>query len=116
MVAGGRAAARRAGGRAGVRGGGQVDRGRVARGRYLPGTAALLGMAWHRRAKIGGAADPATSPVSSPGRRHVILLPRHATMHGAAQAFRRAIAIGAAKSVSFEKKTVLDLKLVYKKY
>ena len=28
--------------------------------------------------------------------------------------FRRAMAIGAAKSVSFEKKTVLDLKLVYK--
>ena len=40
---------------------------------------------------------------------------RRATMHGAAQAFRRAMAIGAAKSVRFEKKTVLDLKLVYKK-
>ena len=40
-----------------------------------------------------------------------------ATMHGVAQAFRRAMAIGAAKSISFEKKnkTVLDLKLVYKK-
>jgi len=38
-----------------------------------------------------------------------------ATMHGAAQAFRRAMALGAAKSVSFEKKTVLDLKLVLKK-
>jgi len=35
-------------------------------------------------------------------------------MHGAAQAFRRAMAIGVAKSVSFEKK-MLDLKLVYKK-
>jgi len=33
-------------------------------------------------------------------------------MHGAAQAFRRVRKIGAAKNVSFEKKTVLDLKLV----
>jgi len=33
-------------------------------------------------------------------------------MHGAAQAFGRARAIGAAKNVSFKKKpTVLDLKL-----
>ena len=39
-----------------------------------------------------------------------------ATMHGATQAFGRARAIGAAKSVSFLKKpTVLDLKLVFKK-
>ena len=39
-----------------------------------------------------------------------------ATMHGAAQAFGRARAIGAAKSVSFKKKpTVLDLKLVFNK-
>jgi len=39
-----------------------------------------------------------------------------ATMHGAAQAFRRAMTIGTAKSISFEEeKTVLDLKLVYKK-
>ena len=39
-----------------------------------------------------------------------------ATMHGAAQAFGRARAIGAAKSVSFFKKpTVLDLKLISKK-
>ena len=38
-----------------------------------------------------------------------------ATMHAAAQAFRHAMALGAAKSVSFEKKTVLDLKLVLKK-
>jgi len=38
-------------------------------------------------------------------------------MHGMAQAFRRAMAIGTAKSVSFTKKikTMLDLKLVYKK-
>jgi len=37
-----------------------------------------------------------------------------ATMYGAAQAFRRTMAIGTAKSVSFEEKTVLDLKLVLK--
>jgi len=37
-------------------------------------------------------------------------------MHGAAQAFRRTMAIDTAKSVSFEEeKTVLDLKLVTKK-
>jgi len=30
---------------------------------------------------------------------------RRATMHGATHAFHRAMAIGAAKSVSFEKKT-----------
>ena len=53
---------------------------------------------------VYGAADPVTSLVSSLGRRHVI-------MHGAAQVFRRVLAIGAAKSVSL-KKTVLDLKLV----
>ena len=39
-----------------------------------------------------------------------------ATMHGAAQTFGRARAIGAAKSVSFKKNpTVLDLKLYSKK-
>ena len=77
-----------------------------------PGPAAPWAMVRHCRAKIGDVADPATSPVSSPGRHHVILPPRHHTWRG----FRRAMAIGAAKSVSFEeKKTVLDLKLVYKK-
>jgi len=40
---------------------------------------------------------------------------RRATMHGVAQAFRRAMALGAAKSISFEKKTVLDFKLFLKK-
>ena len=83
----------RAGGQASRRGGGQADRGRAARGRYLPGTAAPLGMARHCRAKIGGAAEPATSPVSAPGLRHVILPPRH-----------HAMVIDAAKSVSFGKK------------
>ena len=37
-----------------------------------------------------------------------------ATMHGAAQTFGRARAIGAAKSGSLKKTTVLDLKLVIK--
>ena len=42
---------------------------------------------------------------------------RRATVHGVALAFWRARKIGVAKSVSFRKKikTVLDLKLVYKK-
>ena len=39
-----------------------------------------------------------------------------ATMHGAAQTFGRARAIGAAKSVSLKKQRVLDLILVFKKY
>ena len=39
-----------------------------------------------------------------------------ATMHGVAQVFGRARVIGVAKSVSFKKPTVLDLKLVLKKY
>ena len=38
-----------------------------------------------------------------PGRRHVTPS-RRVTMHGAAQAFRRVMAIGTAKKVSFEKK------------
>ena len=59
-------------------------------------------MARHCRAKINGTADPATSPVSA----SVVATSasRCATMHGAAQAFRRAMAIGAAKSVSFGRK------------
>ena len=73
----------------------------------LFGSAAPRIRARHCRAKIGGVADPATSPVSARSS------PRHpsrgATMHDAAHAFHHAMAIGAAKSVSFEKKTVLDL-------
>jgi len=63
-------------------------------------------MTRRRHAKIGGTADPATSPVSGPDLRHVTLLPRH----------HRAMTIDAAKSISFEEETtVLNLKLVYKK-
>ena len=42
---------------------------------------------------------------------------RRVTMHGAAHAFGRAMAIDAAKSVRFgnKKQTVLDLELVYQK-
>ena len=65
------------------------------------------------RAVGQGTAAPATSAAMAHGS--AMSSSRHATMHGATQAFRRAMAIGAAKSVSFEKKTVLDLKLVYKK-
>jgi len=51
---------------------------------------------------VYGAADPAMSSVSSP----IVATSssRRATMHGATQAFHRAMAIGAAKSVSLEKK------------
>ena len=80
--------------------------------RINPVLAAPSAVARHCRAKIGGAAGPAPSAVSAPGRRHVSPVPRHA----AAQAFGRTRAIGAAKSVSFLKKSeVLDLKLVFKK-
>ena len=48
--------------------------------------------------KIGGAADPATSPVSGPGLRHVTLLPRHHAWCG--------VTIGAVKNVSFEKNSI----------
>jgi len=51
---------------------------------------------------MDGAADPATSPVSAPV--DATSSSRRATVHGAAQAFRHAMAIGAAKSVSFRKK------------
>jgi len=56
--------------------------GRAARGRYLSGPAAPWAMARHCRAKIGGVADPATSPVNNPGRRHVILPPHHHAWRG----------------------------------
>jgi len=53
--------------------------------------------------------QPSTFPVVATSA------PCRATIHGAAQAFGRAMAIGAAKSISFEKKTVLDFKLFLKK-
>ena len=78
--------------------------GRAARGRYLSGPAAPRSVA--RQTLPRHRSAPRSSP-RHPSRR--------ATMHGAAQAFRHAMQIGAAKSVSFEKKTVFDLKIVYKK-
>ena len=57
-----------------------------------------------------GAAAPATSTAMARGS--ATSSSRRAAMHDVAQAFRRAMAIGAAKSVSFGKKTMLDLKLV----
>jgi len=58
----------------------------------------LLSVSTSGRAVGYGAAEPATSPVSA----SVVTTssPRCATMHGAAQAFRRVREIGAAKSVS----------------
>jgi len=99
-----RAACRRGGRR--CRQGGRAARGqaggRAARGRYLFGPAASWAMARHCRAKIGGAVDPATSLVSA--LVVATSASRRATMHDATRAFRRAMTIGAAKSVSFEKK------------
>ena len=46
------------------------------------GPAAPWAMARQYYAKIGGAADFATSPVSIPGRRHIIRLPRHHAWRG----------------------------------
>jgi len=62
------------------------------------------------RAKLGGAAEPTTSPVSAP----IVATssPRRATMHGAAQVFRHARDIGASKSVSFERRN----RVRFKKY
>ena len=68
---------------------------------------------WRRDVPWARAAAPATSAAMARGS--ATSSSRSATMHGAAQAFCRAMTIDAAKSVSFEKKTVLDLKLVYKK-
>ena len=68
-----------------------------------------------------GSAAPWIRARQSPARQRLALLVAatsalcRATMHGAAQAFSRARAIGAAKSVSLKKSTVLDLKLVFKK-
>ena len=61
----------------------------------------------------GGAIAP--TMLAALARGNATSSSRCATMHGTTQVFHRAMAIGVAKSVSFEKKTVLDLKLVYKK-
>ena len=66
-------------------------------------------VARHCRAKIGGAAGPATLAVSDSGRRHVSPLPRHHAWRGTG--------IWLRLSVRFKnkKRPVLDLELVYKK-
>ena len=82
--------------------------------RPLAGSAAPPIRARQCRAKIGGAADPATPPVSAP----VVATSasRHANMHGAAQTFCHAMAIDAAKSVSFEEeKNSVRFKISLKK-
>jgi len=66
-----------------------------------PGSAAPCGVARQCRAKIDGAADPATSSVSGPGLHHATLLPRHHAWRGT---FRHAMAIGATKVLVLKKK------------
>ena len=82
-------------GRAGDGRGGQA---RAGAG-LLFGSAAPRIRARHCRAKIGGAAGPATSRSPKPVVATSDLC--RATMHGAAQAFDHARAIGAAKGVIF---------------
>jgi len=78
-----------------------------------PGTAAPCAVARHFRAKIGGAAGPATSTVAIP----VVATSAscRATMHGVAQAFGHARAIGAAKSVSLKKNDRVRFKISFQK-
>ena len=47
-----------------------------------PGTAASCAVAWHCRAKIGGAAEPYHVNGRDSGRRHVSQLPRHHAWRG----------------------------------
>ena len=68
---------------------------------FLYGSPAPRIRARHCRAKISGAAGLATQ--RSAGPVVATSAPYRATMHGAAQAFGRTRAIGAAKSVSFKK-------------
>ena len=78
----------------------------------------LVRYIWSNRATQQGAALPRQElpHQRSPGPALATSVLCRATMHGAAQAFGRARAIGAAKSVSFKKNpTVLDLKLHSKK-
>ena len=78
-----------------------------------PGTAAPCAVARHFRAKIGGAAGPATSTVAIPVVATSALC--RATMHGAAQAFGHVREIAAAKSVSFKKNGGVRFKISFQK-
>ena len=70
----------------------------------LPGgVAARAVYIWSCRAKVDGAAGAATSALY------------RATMHGATQAFGRARAIDAAKSVSLKKTDSVRFKIIFKK-
>ena len=94
-----------------------VRRGVKQRGRKGTGPRTSI---WLCRALTGGASQP--RPDRWRGKAcHVSdqrggTLPRthpcRAAMHGAAELFRRVLEIGAAKNVSFQKKTVSDLKIV----
>ena len=78
-----------------------------------PGIAGPCVVAWHCRTKIGGVAGPAMSTVAIP----VVATSAscRATMHGAAQGFDRARAIGAAKSVSLKKTDHVRFKISFQK-
>jgi len=70
---------------------------------------------WHGGAAPRSVARQTLPPHRSASPVFTTSYSGRATMHGAAHAFHRAIAIYAAKSVNFEKKkTVLNLKFVYK--
>ena len=62
--------------------------GRLAARAGMTGRGVLFGpgapwpLAWHCRAKIAGAAGPAPSAVSAPGRHHVSHVPRHHAWRG----------------------------------
>ena len=89
----------------------------------IPGSAAPSIRARHCHAMDHGAALPRRDrwrDRALPRQRPAFLVAAtsalcRATMHGAAQAFGYARAIGAAKSVSLKKPRVLDLKLSSKK-
>ena len=84
-----------------------------SRAGYISAPAAPQIRARHCRAMVGGAAGPATSAPPRPARATSALC--RATMHGAAQAFGRVRAIGAAKNVSFKKTDRVRFKINYQK-
>ena len=74
----------------------------------------------HHGLGCGNAAPKSVARQALPRQRSATPVPTmsvlcRGTMHDAAQAFGRTMAIGAAKNVSLKKMAVLDLKLVTKK-